>query len=548
MSQITDLLNQATIKDLTDGTKQNEPLQKVTDNRCGAYARVTRPEQTIKSYACAGVENNYYPGNILLVDDKFLTKDPTVIPFREDERKPLNYSLSTGAYLPISEDPFKNVVPTERNVNQARNRFAYLYGKDCAANSRKLGNNLEIEERFYSSGASLNVGGTIKGVDLSIGGSFNNYRTKVFVLKQKLYTVSLDNTYKNGDDFFTENVNIGELEKAMSHSVLRKVLNEIQSNPSRPGRPGHFGSPKRPTRPTTTKQQVTEILPLGIIQDVSYGRMAIITVSSKDQSSANVEITKYCKLDFKGGSSSCNVNIKIVGGSIAGYAGGAEVSGEDAANKIISYLYTHQVEAADVETAKPIEYTVSHLKDMKKMVTTKILPYAQVYVEKVCVRVYEDNGGASYVVDFKCLDVKPNAQGKPDYTTIGAHRDLDFDGDMNCFVSPRALCLQFRVETKGTTSVTEKYQKSVFCPRIPLEKMEPEDSGNWIFRLGIHGSTYFSNKYQFSPTLDEADDCHWCSYDRDLSSHDGVMSNSAYYIGKTESEILQRYRSWGHWN
>ena len=546
MSNLTDLLNRATIKDLTDGTSEHKVLQKVTDNRCGAYARVTRPGQTITSYACAGVENNYYPGNVILVDDKFLTKDPTIIPFREEERKTLNYSLSTGAYLPMSEDPFKNVVPTERNVNQARNRFAYLYGKDCASNSRKLGNNLEIEERFYSSGASLNVGGTIKGVDLSIGGSFNNYRTKVFVLKQKLYTVSLDNTYKNGDDIFTDKVNVGELEKAMSHSVLKNVVTEIQSNPSNPNRPGRPGIPSRPGRPTTTitKQQVTEILPLGIIQDVSYGRMAIITVSSKDQSSANVEITKYCKLDFKGGSSSCNVNIKIIGGSIAGYANGAEVSGEEAANKIISYLYTHQVEAADIETAKPIEYTISHLKDMKKLVTTKILPYAQVYVEKVCVRVYEDNTGVSYVVDFKCLDVKPNAQGKPDYTIIGAHKNLDFDGDLNCFVSPRALCLQFRVDSIGT----KKYEKSVFCPRIPLEKMEPENDGNWVFRLHICGSTLFNSKYHFNPELDEDDKCHWCSYDRDLCSHNGVMSNSAYYVGKTESEILQRYHSWDRWN
>lgn len=518
MSSITDLLNKATIKDLCDGTSQNEPLQTVSDNRCGAYARVTRPEQTITHYACAGVENNYYPGNMILVDEQFLTKDPTIIPFREEERKPLNYSLSSGAYIPITEDPFKEVVPTERNVNAARNRFAYLYGRDCAEKHRKMGNDVDVDEKIYNSGASLNVGGTIKGVDFSVGGSFDNYRTKVFVLKQRLYTVSLDNTYKNGDDFFTDKLNLDELANATSR--VRTVL------------------ARKPKSRTYTLQRKLRTLPLGIIQEVNYGRMAIITVSSKDQSSLSAKIADYCKLELKGGKGKCDVKIRIVGGTIAGFADGAEVSGEDAANKIISYLYTHQIAAEDIETAKPIEYTVSYLKDMKKLVTTKILPYSQVYVERVGIRVYDNNSGESYTVYFKCLDVKPNKEGKPDYTLVGETKKLDFN-DFKFFVSPRALCLQFQVVGVGVNS---KYDRNIYCPRIPLEKMEPEDDGQWYFRLYMTGTNYWSTKYSFSPEVE------WrsCKYNK-LMSDNGVLSRESYYVGKTEGEILQQYESWCEW-
>lgn len=499
MSQITELLNRATIRDLEDGTTEHQALRKVTDNRCGAYARVTRPEQTLTSFACAGSENNYYPGNMVLVDGSFLTSDPTIIPFREAERKPLNYSLSAGAYLPINEDIFNNVIPTERNVNKARNKFAYLYGRECAERKRSLGDNVELSEASYSSGASLNVGGTIKGTDFGIDGSTGNRRTKVFILKQALYTLSLDNTYRNGDDFFTDQLKIADLERAVNG-----------------------------------RSSTGSMLPLGVIQDVKYGRMAIITISSKDESSFSATISKYLKLDLKGGSKACDIRIKIIGGNISGYSDGTSVSGEDAANKIISYLYSHPIEAADIETAKPIEYTVSYLKDMRKLVTAKILPYAQVYVEKVLIKFIEHNSGASFKVKFSALDVKPNAQGKPDYIEVSTYPG--YDEGLEVEVSPRALCLVFEMRIKG---VADKYDRNLYCPQIPLEKMEPENDGSWCFRIYANGDAYWNTVYSFLPSVENWANCSKTKYLPVVFDHD-----KKNYAGKSEAEILRQFFDW----
>lgn len=539
MSQITELLNRATIRDLEDGTTEHQALRKVTDNRCGAYARVTRPEQTLTSFACAGSENNYYPGNMVLVDGSFLTSDPTIIPFREAERKPLNYSLSAGAYLPINEDIFNNVIPTERNVNKARNKFAYLYGRECAERKRSLGDNVELSEASYSSGASLNVGGTIKGTDFGIDGSTGNRRTKVFILKQALYTLSLDNTYRNGDDFFTDQLKIADLERAVTvGSKVGSVGSKVGSAGSKLGslgkRVGSLGTIDLPGRKKGGSPVQSTVLPLGVIQDVKYGRMAIITVSSKDESSLGASISKLLKLDLKGGSKSCDVKIKIIGGNIGGYSDGSDVSGEDAANKIISYLYTHPIEAADIETAKPIEYSVSYLKDMRKMVTAKILPYAQVYVEKVLIKFIEHNSGASFKVKFTALDVKPNDQGKPDYVEVSTYPG--YDEGLEVEVSPRALCLVFEMRIK---LAEDKYDRNLYCPRIPLEKMEPENDGSWCFRLKVNGTVYTINDYSFSPTVENWQECDKWTYLPIVFNHD-----KRYYSGQSEEYILAVYNSW----
>ena len=154
---------------------------------------------------------DYYPGTIVVVDSKFRSRLPKKINFKENERKPLNFITT----LPSSSltEYFDKIIPTERNLNNKRMQFVSKYSKEMK--DLAVASISNISESSYENGCGITVGGSIKEVDFSLSGSLKTKSVKIFEFKQILYSISLDDTYKNASDFFTSELDLNAFKKSI---------------------------------------------------------------------------------------------------------------------------------------------------------------------------------------------------------------------------------------------------------------------------------------------------------------------------------------------
>lgn len=493
LQRYNSFINEYAYPNLVDGTYYHEPLKKTSPYQAGAYLRIERKSFSTSKFFCKGTENVYYPGNILAVDDNFFTANPTVIPFRESERKPLSFSTSNGAYVRYEpgRNPLDNVIPTERMVNRAINSFAYDFVNQHAVNS--IGSTIKVDVYDYDSSEGIDLGGSIKDVDLGLKFGTTNKRARIFVFKQILFSVSVDNTYKSGDDLFTDNLNFDELR--------------------------YYSQGHAPA----------------MIQTVDYGRIVIISVTSSDYSAFSASISG-ASLNLGSNSSNCHVSIHIIGGNVGNVSSQWDYEGKWNAENILAQMQSSELDSSDITQAQPIAFTATYLRNMNKYVTKDVLPYAQVYVDRIRMRIVDNNNGVSFDGIFRCLDYAPDRSGRCVYTKIKKKGKLGF----TTFISPHATCLEFKVDAYGG----EWCDKNVFCPCVPLEQLRPDNEGYWTFRMYIQGNTLKSISFSFSPMIYG---CYMSTENDTYISKNGIL-DEGYHSHYNKRECLIKFYSWCEWH
>lgn len=428
---------------------------------------------------------DYYPGTILIVDENFRNRLPNKLTFEEQERKPLNFICSlpsTGLTL-----NFDNVLPTERNLTKRRLEFITKYSQ--VMKEAALPSISQIKTYSYENANGISIGGSIKGIDFNLAGLSRKKTVKIFEFKQILYSISLDDTYKKASDFFTSKLDLSAFKKSL----------------------GAY-SP-------------------AIIDTVHYGKIAYIAVSSEDKSALNVTVNSVTGA-IGGETKNCKFTAISIGG-VAGSANGVyDFTNADDLNDFMS-KFRAEMTAGVATAAVPIEFEASYLADPSKKVKTNIRKYFHKFVDKVKVKVTENNKGASMSGLLMYLDRYYNKYGKLDYTFEEVKKNLDFTVE----VSPWAVCFVLKIDVKGAR---DKYDYNLFIPYIPLEKLEQDNDGDWMFTIKLGGSTYANAKdaeAQINPTVPG------CYFSKNNGVYRGTL-NESEYLDKTEEEVLTSFFEW----
>ncbi len=478
---------------LEDGYKTLDNICVPITGDTGAYLRGTRKEiKGLTEYVFPRSSSNapstdYYPGTIVIVDKQFRSNKPNKINLYEKERKPLNFITT----LPSSNltTSFDNVIPTEKNLNNKRMDFVTKYSqqmKDLAVASIS-----SINESSFENGCGISVGGSLKDSNFSLKAGLNTKSVKIFEFKQILYSISLDDTYKKASDLFTSQFDLESFKKAVG------------------------------------------AYPAAIIDTVHYGKIAYIAVSSEDDSALKVKFNDISGA-ITGGNSNCKFTAFTIGGP-AGYRNGVyDFSSSDDVKTFVSKL-RDEMTAGDASAAVPIEFEASYLANPSVKVKTNIYPYFHKYVDKIRLEISEGNAGASMSVKLRYLDRKRNMNGVVDYSY--QFKEQTLTSTLVAEVSPWAVGFEIKVDVLGAS---DSYDFNVFIPYIPLDQLEQDANGDWVFKVKFGGSTYMNAKNAgvvITPTV------QGCYRSKDNSVFKGGW-HEREYLNKTEDEVLTTFFSW----
>ena len=478
---------------LEDGYKTLDNVCIPITNDSGAYLRGKRKERIgTTEYVFPRSQSNapstdYYPGTIVVVDSKFRSRLPKKINFKENERKPLNFITT----LPSSSltEYFDKVIPTERNLNNKRMQFVSKYSKEMK--DLAVASISNISESSYENGCGITVGGSIKEVDFSLSGSLKTKSVKIFEFKQILYSISLDDTYKKASDFFTSELDLDAFKKSIG------------------------------------------AYPAAIIDTVHYGKIAYIAVSSNDKSALSVNINGTTGT-ISGGTKNCKFTAFTIGGP-AGYLNGVyDFSDSEDAKTFISKL-RDEMTAGNASAAVPIEFEASYLANPGEKVKTDIHPYFHKYVDTVKLKISEGNAGATMTAKLKYLDRKRDMNGIMDYSYQSIEKKLT--SALEIEVSPWAVCFEVRIVIAGAD---EDYDFNIFIPYIPLEQLQQDENGDWVFSIRFGGSTLYNAKnaeVNINPTV------QGCYKSKEHNVYKGSW-NEREYLNKTEDQVLTTFFDW----
>ncbi len=479
---------------------QARPLQRLkpSPDGIGTYLSGKRtPEYNVHNYLFPKNDLNHYLGSIVLVDEKFRSENPTKVIIKESERKPLRITCSLGTSSAISSDV---IVPSEANVNNFRHNFINRYISNL--NSRSfLARQLEINSYEFDSQSGVSISGNISGVDFGFDSGGINKKVKVFELKQILYTMSIDDQYRELDDFITDK---------LSESAL---LGQLK---------GDRGTLCHPA----------------YIETIRYGRVAYLAVSSTDSKALSINIgkTSFGSLTSNIGKShsKCEFSLIVRGGALDGSSitsGGLNYS---EASEIIKTI-SREMTAKEAQAAVPIEFEANYLVDPQKKVETQILPYFQTYVDSIRFRITDDNTGTSY----RCTTsyIEPTARGRYRYHRVG--KKAGYDRTM----SPLSLAIEIKVDKLGVAGGRDY---NLFLPFIPVELLRPDNDGVWTMRVYLQGKTLFSNAVGLNPTFlgcYRSDNNNIYITNR-KNSRKCLAHTESFYQGKSEDAIIKEFLAW----
>ena len=484
------LVNNRPIIPYEDGADNFASMVIHGEGDTGAWLRGERkPQDDVFCYDFPHSNNmarssEYYLGAILLADNKFRSAQPTKVNFYEYERKPL--SVLSSVFNLSQTESFDNVLPTSKEMNNARRGFIQDYRKHVTAETN-LESCTSVTFEDFESADGISVGGSIKGVDFGFTAAESKKRVRVFEFKQILYSMSLDDTYKKASDYFTDQLDINRFKEQMQHYA-----------------------------------------PV-IISTVHFGRIAYLAVSSNDKSAFGINISKTDVFDGKAsiGKSGRNCTFKAI--SVGGPAGSmtAKVS-FDKADDAQSYLDSlcKEMTAMNIEAAVPVDFEATYLSAPEKKVTTNIHKYFAKYVDKVLIDIWKTNKGAAIKGKLRCLDYTINDKGEADYVLRSWSDWLDFKKE----VSPWACCFELKFDVN---SGKKSDNFNVFVPYIPLASIRQNDDGDWVFKVKIGGSTYMSAKNNVEPSVAVPG----CYVSKDYQISIGDPSENLY-IGGNEDELL----------
>lgn len=483
----------------------NPPSILQNANEEGAWVRARRTPSNGIWYMVNDEVNNQliYPGNIIVVDkfNSFTTK-PVEIPFKSEERKKLRFDAK---YSNEISDVYKQLVGfTRADVNSFVNACLTNYKKgnhDLASNSR-----WHYEQSDRKEGITL--GGTIKGVDFSGELGSRNKTVTVAYMKQEMYTISLNNEYSSASDIFSDKMDLKKFAENTYKHCRRRGFNKYW----------YTGAP-------------------AIIDAVKYGRIIALWVVQEGNRPASLSIDKLFKLSVGGTNSSTKYHLRVYGGVAGDQNFCISTDNKETIENALKEM--KEVSAKAMETALPIEYSIKFLKDLTTNVQWKVLPYYKTYIPTVRVRVTETNPGASIGLYLNALNYRMwgNKLDYVKYESTKCTLDVTFES-----LSPKAICIDLKFDVKGAA---DKYDFNVMLPCIPYDTLEPNQDGEWIFRINVYGSTLFDTKK------------FWCS----PNVAGAVISTSNQYwmnrfedspmriydkAGASEKKILEYYISW--WN
>lgn len=482
------VLNNRPIITYEDGVKSFANNAIHDSGTTGALLRGERQEQLgVTTYtfpfssANLSKSTGYYLGSIIVADGKMRTNMPTKVPMYDYERKPLR--MLTTLYRAGLSKSFNDIVPTAQNMNNRRLEFIQEY-RSRVNGQTLLPSQTIIGYKDFESTDGIAIGGTIKGINFGFTAADRTKRVRVFEFKQVLYSMSLDDTYKKGSDYFTDRLDLA-----------------------------------------TFKQNIGHYSP-AIISTVYYGRVAYLAVASDNFSAATVSINDYSGR-ISGVTSGCTFKAIVLGGAAGTANGTMDFTNVSNVSNFLKEL-GKEMTAVDVEAALPIEFEASYLRNPAKLVTTNIYPYYTKLVDKIKVTVWESNKGASMTARLRFIDYAYNSRGVRDYTFSSYNRELDYTVE----ASPWACCFEIIVSIKGNYD----NDFNIFIPYIPLDKIRQNEKGEWEFKIHITGSTLYNakNNIELSYTVPGAF----------VSKNDnwfrGELKDSEY-VGKSEEYILTQY-------
>ena len=485
------ILNNRPLVTFEDGSRNFANNVIHDDGGTGAWLRGTREEQenvvtyTFPHSVTTMVPSpDYYLGAIILVDNNFRSAQPTKVVLGEAERKP----LSMFATNTFTNQYFDGVRPTAKEMNNKRNDYIQNYLKKVT-DQTKLPSKTRMEMKDFDSADGISIGGSIKGVDFGFTLGERTKKVRVYTFSQVLYSMSLDDTYKRGSEFFSDQLNVSEFKNAIKHY-----------------------SP-------------------AIISNVDYGKVAYLAIASDDNSAMSVNITQSEVLSGTAsiGKSAKNCTFKaIVLGGVAGSMNGTfNFSNLAEANDFLKAVCT-EMTAKDVEAAIPIAFEAKFLRDPSRKVTTNIYKYFSRYVDKIKINLWEDNKGAKISARLRLIDYDYDSKGNRDYVFRYWNQWLDFEKD----ISPWACCIEIKYDVYGG----DDQDFVVFIPYIPMSSLYQDDNGNWIFKVRIGGTTEYNAKNNIVPGI-AIPGCYANSnnkyYRGDLAEGD--------YKGKSEDTLLTDY-------
>lgn len=430
--------------------------------------------------------SDYYLGSIILVDDKFRSAKPTKVVLSDAERKPLSMYATNNR----SNASFDNVRPTAKEMNNKKNEFIEKYLSKIT-DSTKVPSITTVDFKDFESTDGISIGGSVKGVDFGFSTGERKKKARVFVFKQVLFSLALDDTYKKGSEFFSDKLNLPEFRAAIKHYAP------------------------------------------AVISKVYYGKVAYLAVTSDDNSAMSVNVSKADfmngKASITGGSKKCSFKAIVLGGVAGAMNGTMNFTDLNDVSGFLKSICT-EMKANDVEAAIPIEFEAKYLSNPSKLVTTDILPYFSKYVDKVWIKVAENNKGVSASARLRLIDYAYDSKGQMDYVFRSFNRSLDFRE----LVSPWACCIEIKVDVVWRSDGSEDF--NIFIPYIPLSSLVQNSDGEWEFKINIGGSTVYDAKSNvtLSSTIPG------CYVNRNNKHFRGDLPE-AQYKGKTEDYLLTQY-------
>lgn len=501
LSSYEKLIESIKIQPLVDGydyyTSIDDPYDMYTPS-VNLRIRRNNPHERNRFSCDFNNKINIYPGQIILADERLMNCTPRYISFSNGERKPLEISCDNTP----TDNPFnKAIEPTEVKMHEAISRLKRALAKDNDYPASEF----EAEYYDFEPGMSADIGGVFT---ISIaGGLAGNVETRrrVIIVREKVFTISLNNNIIKGSDIFDFN----ELD-------LQRL-----------------------------KRAIGDTAP-AIIQDVTYGRMAVFVASSKSAFKTEFKIS-----DFKGSINAgkeTKITTILYGGTVEGLDLNGEGEGMDLAEKVFKYLQdpTNKVKMSQVTSLVPIEYSASYLANIDRPVIVSIKRYDVAKVDQIRMKIVDENTGVSASCKFRCLNVIPDKYGKMVYDKLYEDKKVGYD----TMISPRAVCLEFKMDAYGSSSEDH----NIFCPRVPWEKLFcDEDNGIWTFRLLLKGYTLWNQSFMFSPTLPG---CYISESSKHYLNNNGILDKTELWENvpatkENENNMLLAYFSWCeyyYWN
>ena len=433
-----------------------------------------------------------YPGNVILVDkDQKFTKNMVEIPFNGPERKPLRFDAKYSNEMPNDSTVLNSFTRADVNIFVNKCLTNYKNGShDLPSNST-----WQIERSERKEGISL--GGTIKGVSFDLNASRNKTVTVAY-LKQEMYTISLNNEYSDASEIFTDKVDID------------KFRRNIDKNPG--------GIP-------------------AIIDAVKYGRIISLWAYQEGNEPATLNVDKYFKLTVTNTNKTTRYFLRVYGG-VAGDTK-LEFSNYDSVDAVQNVLnQLKEVSRSAMETALPMEYSVKFLRNLTTNVQWKVLPYYKTYLPQVKFRVIKNFPGT---IGTKCavylLDYVPRGN-KLDYCKSQVDKKkMDYE----FYCSPKALCIDIKFDLVAM----DKHDYNVMLPCIPYDSLQPDEKGEFVFKVFMCGSVVGDKNAKSEPIVPglilSTSNKYFMNNKDKLSDSPMLRFDCA---GATEERILNYYITW----